>query len=163
MPSLQVTVTSTGGFYGDVTLSCAGLPSDAGCVFSPATVTLTAGGTATAKLTTTTTLADATTVVASSPANNVPGTMPLLAWTMFPMQLSGAATIFAGGIRRRKNQTIWKRIAYLLPMILLVLGLSGCGCTVTQFHTYTITITGTNTSGGAPLTQTATVSLSAIQ
>ena len=159
----QVTVTSTGGFYGDVTLSCAGLPSDAGCVFTPATVTLTAGGTATATLTTTTTLADATTVVANLPAKNAPGTMPLMAWTMFPMQLSGAATIFAGGIRRRKNQTIWKRIAYLLPMILLVLGLSGCGCTVTQFHTYTITITGTNTSGGAPLTQTATVSLSAIQ
>ena len=92
------------------------------------------------------------------------GVLPLLAWTMFPMQFSGAATLFAGGLRRRKkNDTIGKRILFLLPIILLVLGISGCGCTVTQFHTYTITITGAATSGGAPMTQTTTVSLTVIQ
>jgi len=159
----QVTVKSLDGFYGPVTLSCAGLPADATCAFSPATVTLTAGGTATTTLTTTTTLKDAATAGVKLPAPGGQGMLPLLAWTMFPMQLSGAATLLAGGLRRRRKESFWKRLMFLLPVALLVLGLSGCGCTVTQFHTYTITISGTGTSGGAPLTETTTVTLSVIQ
>lgn len=158
----QLTVTSVDGFAGPVTLSCSGLAADASCAFSPATVTLTSGGTAQVTLTTTTTLNDAL-AAAELPPPGGKGVLPLLAWTMFPMQFSGAATLFAGGLRRRKNQTIWKRLLFLLPIVLLVLGISGCGCTVTQFHTYTITITGAATSGGAPMTQTTTVSLTVIQ
>ena len=159
----QITVTSVNGFTGPVTLTCSGLAADANCAFSPATVTLTSGGTAQVTLTTTTTLNDALAEVQLPPPGGK-GVLPLLAWTMFPMQFSGAATLFAGGLRRRKkNDTIGKRILFLLPIILLVLGMSGCGCTVTQFHTYTITITGAATSGGAPMTQTTTVSLTVIQ
>jgi sugar lactone lactonase YvrE len=158
----QITVTSVQGFVGPVTLTCAGLAADANCAFSPATVTLTAGGTAQVTLTTTTTLNDALAAVELPPPGGK-GVLPLLAWTMFPMQLSGAATLFAGGLRRRKKESIWKRLLFLLPIVLLVLGISGCGCTVTQFHTYTITITGAATSSGAPLTQATTVSLTVIQ
>jgi sugar lactone lactonase YvrE len=161
----QITVTSVDGFFGPVNLSCAGLPADAGCAYSPATVTLTAGGTATTTLTTTTTLNDAKppTTATKLPPPGGSGMMPLLAWTMFPMQLSGAATLLAGGLRRRKKESLWKRLLFLIPLVLLIVGISGCGCTVTQFATYPITITGSATSIGTPLTETTTVTLSVIQ
>ncbi len=158
----QVTVKSLNGFYGPVTLTCAGLPADAGCAFSPATVTLTAGASVTTQLNTTTTFKDGLFAGVTVPVPGGQGMFPLLAWTMFPMQLSGAATLLAGGLRRRKKENFWKRVMFLLPLTLLVLGLSGCG-SAAQFHTYTIAISGAATSGGAPLTETATVTLTVIQ
>ncbi|MHC6595096.1 COG1470 family protein [Arthrobacter sp. C152] len=49
-----VTLTSTGGFSGNVGLSVAGLPAGASGAFSPSSVTLASGATATATLTATT-------------------------------------------------------------------------------------------------------------
>jgi len=50
-----VSVTSTGGFVGAVTLSASGLPSGTSAAFAPASVTLTAGSAATSAITVTTT------------------------------------------------------------------------------------------------------------
>ncbi|GAA1158786.1 hypothetical protein GCM10009630_66180 [Kribbella jejuensis] len=50
-----VSVTSTGGFTGTVSLGASGLPSATSAVFSPASVTLTSGGTAQTTLTVSTT------------------------------------------------------------------------------------------------------------
>jgi hypothetical protein len=46
-----VSVTSTGGFSGSVALSASGLPSGASAAFSPASITLASGATATSKAT----------------------------------------------------------------------------------------------------------------
>ncbi|RAX18223.1 hypothetical protein DC347_01755 [Pseudarthrobacter sp. AG30] len=52
--SYTVTVTSTGGFSGAVNLATAGLPAGAAAAFTPSSVTLTSGSTATATLNATT-------------------------------------------------------------------------------------------------------------
>lgn len=144
----QVAVTSTGGFFGPVALSCAGLPADAGCTFAPTTVNLTAGGTATATMSVTTTQADALAKLAApSVGNYLAG--GITAASMLPFELTGMGVLM-GGFRRRK--TLNNRQIKLMLMVVcsfFILGLAGCGCPPTGNHTYTITVTGTSTLGGA--------------
>src|SRR5690349_23442612 len=51
--NFAVTLNSSGGFSGTVTLACGGAPSGINCSFAPAQVNLTANGTASSTLTVT--------------------------------------------------------------------------------------------------------------
>jgi hypothetical protein len=145
-----VTLGSTGGFTGPVTLACSGLPAGASCAFAPASVTLASGATGTSTMTITAT-ADTTNVPTVSNMRNMPpqpGTShsPLLAWTMLPLGL-----LF--GVRRRRQLFL-----LLVPFALLVaaLGTTGCG-TSNSYKIYTVTVSGTASSGGTTITQSSTV------
>jgi hypothetical protein len=145
----QVTLTSVGGFAGQVTLACSGLPADAGCSFST-NPTLTAGGTGTATLTITNTAADAAlrTPRSFTPANLV----PLTAAAVFPFELTGLGVFFAGLCRRKPRATQRMRLLALLLCSIGILGLTACCTTTTTFNTYTVTITGTSPTAAAAST-----------
>ena len=73
-----VTLTSTGGFSGAVTLATAGLPAGAGGVFTPSSVTLNSGSTATVTLnatTSATTPAGASTLTITGTSGKVSGSV----------------------------------------------------------------------------------------
>lgn len=143
----QVTVTSTGGFFGPVALSCAGLPADAGCTFAQGTVNLTAGSTATTTMTTTTTLNDALAKV-EAPSTGSYLARGITAASVLPFELSGIGVLL-GGFRRRKPLTNRQlKLTLLVACSFIILGLAGCGCPPTANRTYTITVTGTSTLGG---------------
>jgi sugar lactone lactonase YvrE len=151
----QITATSVGGFTGQVTLSCSGLPSDAACLFGTNLV-LTAGSNATTALTITTTSADAMLRNSAIPRLRPGDLAPLTATVVFPLELPGLGILFAG-LYRRKREAARLRWLTISLFTLGTLGLVGCGCPPSTFQTYTITITGT--SPGAS-TQTTTVVLS---
>jgi sugar lactone lactonase YvrE len=152
-----VTLTSTGGFTGPVTLACTGLPEGASCAFAPASVTLASGVTATSTMTITAT-ADTTNVpkvfgkMSNAPATPAGGDSPLLAWTMLPLGLLGSGGWLLGARRRRRL------LLLLAPFALLAaaLGMSGCAGP-NNYKIYTVTVTGSATSGGATITKSSTV------
>lgn len=154
----QVTVTSTGGFFGPVALSCSGLPADAGCTFAQTTVNLTAGGTATTTMTTTTTLNDAMARL-EAPSTGAYLAQGITAASVLPFELSGIGVLL-GGFRRRKPLTNRQlKLTLMVACSFIILGLAGCGCPPTANRTYTITVTGTSTLGG-PAPQSTQVYLS---
>ena len=145
----QVTVTSVGGFAGQVALTCSGLPADAGCSFGT-NPTLTAGGTATTTLTITNTTADA--FLRTPPSFTAAEATPLTAAVLFPFELTGFGVFFAG-IRRRKPRTSRRmRLLAVLLCTIGILGLTSCCTTTTAFNTFTVTITGTSTTAAAEST-----------
>jgi sugar lactone lactonase YvrE len=145
-----VTLGSTGGFTGPVTLACSGLPENATCAFAPASVTLASGASGTSTMTITAT-ADNTNVptvfsnMRSTPVEPSHGS-PLLAWTMLPLGM-----LF--GVRHRRRLFL-----LLVPFALLAAALGTTGCaSPSNYKIYTVTVTGTATSGGATVTQSSTV------
>src|SRR6185437_11702207 len=103
-----VTLTSTGGFTGPVTLACSGLPEGASCAFAPAAVTLASGATGTSTMTITAT-ADTTNVpkvfgkILNPPSTPAGCNSPLLAWTMLRLGLFGSTGGLLLGARRRRR------------------------------------------------------------
>jgi MBG domain (YGX type)/Bacterial Ig-like domain (group 3)/NHL repeat len=145
----QITVASVGGFAGQVTLACSGLPADAGCSFGT-NPTLAAGGTGTTTLTITNTAADA---ALHTPASFTPvNVAPLTAAAVFPFELTGLGVFFAGLRRRKPRATQRMRILSVLLCSIAILGLTACCTTTTNFNTYTVTITGTSPSAAAAST-----------
>jgi sugar lactone lactonase YvrE len=153
-----VTLTSTGGFTGPITLGCSALPENVSCAFAPASVTLAAGATGGSVMTITAT-ADTTNVPTvfskrrNAPATPKDGSSPLLAWTMLPLGLFGSAGGLLASARRRRRLFL-----LLVPFALLVAaaGMSGCA-SPSNYNIYSVTVTGTGTSGGATITQSSTV------
>ena len=153
-----VTLTSTGGFTGPITLGCSALPEGVTCAFAPASVTLAAGATGASVMTLTAT-ADTTNVptvfskIRNAPPTPKDGSSPLLAWTMLPLGLFGSAGGLLAGARRRR-----RLLLLLVPFALLVaaVGMSGCA-SPSNYNIYSVTVTGTGTSGGATITQSSTV------
>jgi sugar lactone lactonase YvrE len=153
-----VTLTSTGGFTGPISLGCSALPEGVTCAFAPASVTLAAGATGGSVMTITAT-ADTTNVpTVFSKLRNAPptpqnGSSPLLAWTMLPLGLFGSAGGLLASARRRR-----RLLLLLVPFALLVaaIGMSGCA-SPSNYNIYSVTVTGTGTSGGATITQSSTV------
>jgi hypothetical protein len=145
----QIALASVGTFAGPVTLSCSGLPADAGCTFS-STPTLTSGGTATTTLTITNTAADD---ALRNPAGFNPANMsPLTAAIIFPFELTGLGVFFTG-LRRRKTPTHRRmRLLGLLLCTIGIVGLTGCCFSTTTFKTYTVTITGTSSTAATQST-----------
>jgi sugar lactone lactonase YvrE len=157
----QVTITSVGGFAGQIALTCSGLPADAGCTFG-ANPSLTAGGTATTTLTITNTAADAALHIPASfnPTGFNPSNMaPLTAAIILPFELTGLGVFFSG-LRRRKTRAHRRmRLLALLLCTIGILGLTSCCTTTTAFTTYTVTITGTNPTATGPATTTVLLSV----
>jgi hypothetical protein len=150
----QVSITSVGAFADQVTLTCTGLPADAGCTFGT-NPTLTAGGTATTTLIITNTAADAAlrTPVSFNPAQIA----PLTAAVIFPIELTGLGVLFSGFRRRKPRSNQRMRLLALLLCTIGILSLTACCTTTTTFKTYTVTITGTSPTATA---QSTTVLLS---
>ena len=151
----QVTVTSTAGFIGPVTLSCAGFPTDGSCTFAQNPVLLTSGSTAVTTMSVVNTETDA---VLRAPA--LPGRpmqlAPLTAAIALPYELGGIG-ILAFALQRRNRKQLTRLL--LLAVAVGMIGLAGCGCPNTAFHTYTLTVTGTAVPGG-PAAQSVQVLLS---
>ena len=153
-----VTLTSTGGFTGPVSLVCTGLPEGASCAFAPASVTLASGTTGTSTMTITAT-ADTNNVpkvfgkMRNAPATPAGGGSPLLAWTMLPLGLFGSTGSLLLSARRRR-----RLLLLLVPFALLAaaLGMSGCAGP-NNYKIYTVTVTGSATSGGVTITKSSTV------
>ena len=152
-----ITLTSTSGFTGPVSLACSGLPEGASCAFAPASVRLASGATGTSTMTITAT-ADTTNVpkifgkIRNAPATPAGSSSPLLAWTMLPLGLFGSGGWLLGARRRRRL------LLLLAPLVLLVaaLGISGCAGP-NNYKIYTVTVTGSATNGGVTVTKSSTV------
>jgi hypothetical protein len=164
-----VTLTSQKNFTDKVSFSCTGLPEGATCLFSPGTVAPAANATASTVMTITAT-ADNTNVPPGSfgsldmPAR--PGSGPasdpasmVLAWTMLPIGFSGSAASVLMGRKRRDRKGKGARLAlWLVPLFLLLAGLSGCGAP-NNYKIYTVTITATDSTYAVPVSESTTVQL----
>ncbi len=151
----QVTLTSVGGFAGQINLACSGLPADASCTFA-SNPTLTAGGNATVAMTVHTTTADARLNNPAIPHFNPSDLAPITAAAVFPVELTGLGVFFAG-FRRRKLGTRKMHLLTVILFSLAILGLTGCGCPSTTFNNYTIVITGTSVNSSAPAQSTSVI------
>ncbi len=152
----QVTLTSVGGFAGQINLSCSGLPADASCTFGsdPA---LTAGGTSTVAMTVNTTTADAKLINPAIPHFNPSDFAPITAAVVFPVELTGLGVFFAGLRRRKRLGTQKMHLLTVILFSLAILGLTGCGCPSTAFNNYTIVITGTAVNSSATAQSTSVI------
>lgn len=138
---LTVSVTAANGFNEDVKLSCANLPSEMTCVFSPPTV---AGGSGTSNLIVETAVphdCGATQPYFFGSNGGGPGRLPLT----LPA-LAGLIALFIPGKRRRLRALTILLVAGALTQIT---GCSRCTDLGTKPATYTIQVIGTSTVTGA--------------
>jgi hypothetical protein len=152
-----VTVTSSNGFAGSVSLSCSMTTGTAAfqpsCAVSPSSVTVTAGGTGTATVTISSTVAQGS----RAPLAQLRGISPVA-----PVAF---AAMFLLLFRRRKA---WATLAILLCGVAASLSLSGCssggggGSTTTpprsSAGSYVVTVTGSG-SGVSSVTTTFNVTI----
>jgi hypothetical protein len=111
--SSSVSVTSSTGFSGTISLSCSALPAGASCQFSPSSITA-AGALATTSSTITVTTMAATAMV------RTPGHSYLArAWAAGSFALF--SIVLLSGSRRRRP------IQFVLPLLMLVLLIPACG------------------------------------
>jgi hypothetical protein len=154
--STTITATPAFGFASAITFACSGLPADATCSFSPATVTPSGSAVATTKLTI------ATNVTSASLRKDLPtpwsnGRKPMLCIFL----LGGLGLLRAR--RYFRNLTRSHALLNLSVLALLLLGLAGAaviGCgggssNSTPDGTSTVTITAT----GGSQTQTTTLAV----
>ena len=147
--TVGLSVTPVNGFNQAVSFACSGLPSEAACSFSPATVT--PNGTAAASTTMT-----ITTTAASTSRNSSP-------WPF-----AGGGTVLALGLlyfRKKKRLPLFLCLALLLGIGGMAVGCGGGGATKPPGNTgtpagnSTVTVTATSGSGTSAITQTATLTL----
>lgn len=147
--TVTLTVTGEGGLDASTSFACAGLPSEASCTFSPATI----AGSGTTTLTITTT---GNTAMAFSPQLK----MLLPRAAVFACVLG---LIWPG--RRRRQLFLLALLALLPPLTLGCGGGSsnsgggGGGNSGTPAGTYAVTVTATAGSGRSAITQTTTITL----
>ncbi len=132
------TVTPQNGFNSQVSFACSGLPSEAACSFSPASVTP-SGAAISSTLTVTTT--------AASAAMRVP--LPTSLRPTYALLFPVLAMIFGIAARRRRGALHSLQLLGVLMLLMVASGLTSCS--------------GGSTSGGNPGTPlgTSTVSVSA--
>ena len=148
--NVNLAVVPLGGFSGQITFSCAGLPAHASCTFTPAGGAPT-GGILNATLTITT---QAPTMARLFPG--LPGTATLaLALPVFGL-------ILAGSFTGRRSRRSWKVYAILACLSAAALLTAGCG-SVSNSHsgtpgtppgTYSITVAATGANPSVMHTQT---------
>lgn len=137
------------GFSGTVTLACSGMPVDATCSFSPATVALTASAPATTTLTITTNVA---TGALALPADR---TVAYAGLGLLP-----AGLLMLGLMGRRRNLGALRALVLVVVAIAGASAISGCGSPmaplpITPAGSSAIKVTATSGS----VTQTATVNV----
>jgi len=145
-----ISVTALGGFQGQLTFSCAGLPVLATCNFSPASVALSRGATMSSTLTIATSATTTARVVHGfNGATGLALTLPIL------------GLVFAGAWRY-KDRKLWLIAASSMSCVMLFAGCSGLGANAvhksgpgTPPGAYTITVSATS-SGSAPITHSQT-------
>ena len=139
---VTLTVTPAGGFTGEVTFSCSGLPANEACNFSPASVR--ADGTNTVQT---------STLTISAPQT--------AASFVFPGLIIGGVSRFQ---RRRENGRRKRKGWLVLGLLALVATVAGCGGSSqqqTNNSTYDVTVTATasGTAAGYQGQTTQTVAL----
>lgn len=156
-----ITATSVNGYAGPVTLSCAGLPSDASCSFSPASITLASGATATTNMTVVNTAADAKLQLPELPQSGTQTRSAPVAFSLaLPFELTGLGVFF--GIFGRRRRTAAGKLGGLKFILAVVctaglLGLAGCACFTSTYQNYTINVTGTTTVQGVASQSTSVI------
>ena len=152
------TVTTIGSYTGTVTFACSGLPSNASCSFSPASLTVGATGYSTETLNIVT---RGTLSASSQRPDGRAGHHSTLLALLLP---GGAVLLF--GFRRRRYAAWLSALAVLV--VLTASGLSGCQsatttAALTPSGSYTVTVTATGTPNvvtpSANIAKTATVTL----
>lgn len=137
------------GFSGPVSLACSGLPVDANCSFSPATVSLTSSAPATTTMTITT---DVTT---ASLTHRGKGNATYAGLVFFP-----AGLMFLGLVGRRRNLAAIRTLILAVTAIAGASAISGCG---TMTPASPITPPGTSavkvTATSGSVTQSTTISV----
>lgn len=147
----QLTITPIGNYTAPIALSCSGLPLEASCAFSPATVTPTNGAVQTV------TLVVSTTAATNSMNRSVPWSS-----TGGGIALAVLAGLLTGWRRKRFKAGLFT--AMLLAM-LAMLPMTGCGTLnepnfTTPLGTYpTVTITGSSNSTGVVVPVTLRLSV----
>jgi hypothetical protein len=170
--SFPLSVSPVSGFSGPVALSCTGAPAKSTCSLSQSGVTL-AGASGS-----NVTVSVATTASSSSmgfPSPFAAPRFPLVSAPLCATYLVSFATLLALWTNRKRFARPAMRIAWLLPLAVLLVGLSGCGTTSssnngggnggngggtsagTPVGTYTITVTGT--SNGVSHSQSFTMTV----
>jgi hypothetical protein len=151
--NFTITITAQGGFSNPVNLSCSGLPTGAGCGFTPPS--LTPGSVAVNSALSITTTAH--TLASASPAPGI--------WASAMTGFGLLGVVIVGGATRRKR--VWQFAAMMLVVMAIVAGLAGCGggghtpvpnpTTGTPAGTYTVTVTAA--SGATSHTGTITLTV----
>ena len=163
--AFAVTVTPQGGFSQALTFACAGLPSGAGCVFSPGTVTPNGGAvTTTLKVTTT------------APSGRAALLEPAFNWFRLQGGALAAAMVFFFSRRRRKSDSGRYGSSMLMILLVAVLFCTACGggggsasssgpmsASGTPLGTSPITVTSTSGSGTTAVLHTVTLTLTVTQ
>jgi hypothetical protein len=153
--TLTVKLTPQGGSFDQaVSFSCSGLPAQARCTFSPASLTPGA-----AEVSTTLTIFASSTSAARTPFGSAPGAL-FAAW-MAGVGVIG--TVLAGPATKR-NRRVYFVLAFLIVLILLQIGCGSAGSNgstsspvTTPSGDYTVVITGT--SAGQQFSTTATLTV----
>jgi len=113
--NVTVTVTPENGFNDMVSLSCAGLPAQAACIFSPTTLTPLTASAISSTLQITTQGASGTQALVGRPGSTV----------AFALVIPGMLALMGlPGLRRRSGIS---RMAGFVVLLTLALGISGCG------------------------------------
>jgi hypothetical protein len=124
--TFTITTQSVSGFAGTVNFSCINLPTLATCAFSPASVSVTGGGTAV-----TSTLVVKTTGPHASLLNPFPGlhstkTLYATLASLVPFGLGFVLMSGSGSFRRRRTALM------LLLGVLVIVGIASCGGSTTM-------------------------------
>lgn len=156
--SYTLATTSSGGtFSGAINLSCGGLPQDASCSFTPATLN---AGSSTRLIITT--KASQTATLREMPAR---GSAPLFALWMHLSSIGVFGLFFLGGTDRKKRAKV---VLFLLSLVLLVGLAASCGGSSTSGNnttsvpgtpagSYHITVIGTSGAMTHTISLTLTV------
>jgi hypothetical protein len=152
----MLTLTPSGGYTGNIALSCTGLPANASCAFAQNQIQLTGNNQAVTVGLTISTVSPASALAIRSTPSSSPGLLAVAFY--WPGALTGM-TVF---LRKRKAKM--PRLAQLCLLLLctcaFAAGLSGCGMTTTistQSAQVTVAAKGTTTSG--TVTQSTVLSL----
>jgi hypothetical protein len=165
--SYALTVTGSYGYSGNVTFTCAGLPTLATCSFSPATVTPNGNVVMPSTLSIGTTAATTSMAQPALPNSN-PAGLTLLA-SLGGLGLFG---LVIGGSGKQRNRRRVQLAIFLGIMLVMTVAFVGCGSggsnsnstpppvttSGTAAGTYTVTVTATG-SGTSAITHTVNLTL----
>jgi uncharacterized protein (TIGR03118 family) len=149
-----ISIAPSNGFSGTVSLACTGLPLDATCSFSPASLTVTSAASVTSTVTISATGSTGSTggsgYTAKSERSPRQGSLGIAMSSLLPL----GSLILLGGLKKRS------KLLALIPMLLLgivvSIGASGCGGSSSQASTSSAPSPTPTPVGTSQVTITAT-------